>query len=167
MIEFVNDVDRAKTDLFIVIFGPYKKGGLQRLKDLKQSLIDAGYSKTSLVNDQNDPPGLSKSLRDDVRFTRKSLYWLERCQVALFVFFNNIPFGSVIVEITKLLTSMPEKIPCASFLIEEGLKLPTLVSGIIRDHDCTISYFETKEDLTKMARFNCLHHLIEDECGQF
>jgi len=167
LIEFVNDVDKAKKDLFIVIFGPYKKGGIKRLEYLKKSLIDAGYSKTSLVADLNDPPGLSKSLKDDIRFTRKSSYWLERCQVPLFVFFNGISYGSVIVEMTNLLTTMPKKIPCATFLVEEGLTLDTLVSGSIRNHDCTIGFFETDEDLQKMARADCLNHLIEDKCGQF
>lgn len=166
MIAFLDDVTNAKKSLFIVIFGPYKKGGISKLQKLRDSLRAAGYDNACLVSELDDPAGLPKSLSEDVFFYRKSIYWVERCQIALFVFFKNMPYGSAIVEMTKLFSNYPEKAKCASFFTEEGQTLETIVSGIIRDHGCLIAYFDTDNDLNKLAKTSCLHHLIEDKCGE-
>ena len=166
MIAFIDDITNAKKSLFIVIFGPYKKGGISKLENLRDSLRSAGYNNTNLVKDLPNPSGLSKSLADDVIFYRKSSYWVERCQIALFVFFKEIPYGSAIVEMTERLSNNPEQAKCASFFVEEGHNPETLVKGIIRDHDCLIGYFDTDDDLNKLAKASCLNHLIEDKCGE-
>ena len=41
-----------------------------------------------------------------------------------------------------------------------------LVSGIIKDNNCQISFFDTDEDLQKLASSACLHHLVQDRCNE-
>jgi len=161
-----DDISSTKKELFPVIFGPHKQGGISKLKKLRKYLESAGYEKTKLVEELDDPLGLSKSLPDNVFFYRKSIYWVEKCQVALFVIFKGIPYGSAIVEMTNLLSTDPSKAKCVSFFVEEGETLDTLVSGIISDHNCSIAYFKTDDDLNKFAKASCLNHLIEDKCSE-
>lgn len=166
MISFRDDVTEAKKGLFIIIFGPYKKGGISKLTDLQNYLRSVGYDNAYLVSELDDPPGLDKSIGDDLFFYRKSNYWVEKCQIALFIFFKDISYGSAIVEMTRLFSTSPEKSKCASFFIEEGHTPETLVSGIIRDHDCLIAHFEKDTDLFQLSMAACLNHLIEDKCGE-
>jgi len=166
LIVFADDVSDAKKGLFIIIFGPYKKGGISKLTDLRNYLRSAGYDNACLVTELDDPAGLDKSIGEERFFYRKSIYWVEKCQIALFIFFKDIPYGSAIVEMTTLFSTNPEKAKCVSIFVEEGHAPETLVEGIIRDHGCTIGYFEKDDDLFQLSRAACLNHLIEDKCGE-
>lgn len=165
MFHHTNDVQDQKGILFVTIFGPYQKEGLSRLEKLRDYLRSIGYSNTFLVKDLPDPKNLNEP-DPDTFFTKKSLYYLQRCNTALFIFFKDVVHGSVTVEMTSFLNTRPGKINCASFFIEEGMKLETLEKGILRINDCKIAYFETEDDLNKLSGSSCLHHLLEDKCHE-
>jgi len=161
-------LDDAKRDMTIVIFGGYKNNGDKELQSISDNLKNKGYTQTFLVTQLRDPKGLNKSKMDyDEYITRKSLHWAEKCQVALFVFFKNIEYGSSIVEMTTRLNKSENLALCTSFFIEKGLNLQILERGFIKMREnYYVDNFDTKKDLLKMTEKSCLHHLLEDKCSK-
>ena len=163
MIDYRNTLSDQKEELIVVIFGPYKEGGHVRLESLRDSLRDAGYTNSNLVDELDDPPN-STNLDEDVFATTKSEWWVHRFDVALFVFYKNIPHGSVTVEVKELVDNVPQKIKCSTFFIEEQTELETLEKGTIKKYKREISYFDNDDDLFCLAEKACLNHIIDDNC---
>ena len=161
-------MDDAKRDMTIVLFGGYENNGDKKLQSIRDNLKNKGYTQTFLVTQLRDPIGLNKSKMDyDEYITRKSLHWAKKCQVALFVFFKNIEYGSSIVEMTTRLSTSQNLSLCTSFFIEEGLNLQILERGFIKmQENYNVNIFDTKKDLQKMTEKSCLHHLLEDKCSK-
>jgi len=165
MFDYSGDYESEKAGLKVVIFGSYENTGRKHLENLRTKLQEYGYRKASLVKDLPDPPGISEtSMSYELYATKKSKHWIRMSDVNLFVLFNGIPYGSVMVEIVHFLTSFPDRIPCSSFLIEKELDLQTLEIGNLRDHNCNLAYFDNIDDLKMLARSQCLMHLLENKC---
>jgi len=166
MFDYFDSLSPQKKNLKVVIFGPYKEGGHKRLEELRDYLRNMGYSWTDIVENLPDPPQTNEK-SDKIFATLKSEYWVRMCEVGLYVFFKNIPHGSVTVEVKELADNASNRIKCASFFLETGEKLETLEEGTIRKFDKDIAIFDTDKDLYILAEKACLHHMIEDNCSQF
>jgi hypothetical protein len=160
-------LDEAKKCMTIIIFGGYKNQGNNQLQSIMDNLRKKGYKKCFLVTQLEDPDGLDKSKMDyDEYITRKSVHWVEKCQVALFVFLKDVPYGSAIIEMTTRLNLNPNLSNCTSFFIDKNLDLQTLERGFIKmKNNYNVDSFDTKKDLLKMTEKSCLHHLLEDKCS--
>ena len=128
-------------------------------------MISCGYTRTDLVEQLPDPPN-SASLSDDVFATTKSEYWVRLADVSLYIFYKDIPHGSVTIEVKELRDNARDRVHCTSFFIETGEDLETLEWGSIGMIEKNYSRFDHDEDLFDLAEKSCLHHLIEDECVQ-
>ena len=165
MFEFVNSISGEKETLKVVIFGPYREGGYDRLVRLRDSLRDVGYKETELVEQLPDPLEVA-GLEEFVYETKKSEYWVRLCDVGLYVFFQGISHASVAIEIKELVDHAPDRVPCSSFFVQDIDDLDTLVRGTIELTKRDIGQFDTDEDLYALAEKACLHHIVEDDCKQ-
>ncbi|MBS3922360.1 MAG: hypothetical protein KGZ37_04335 [Nitrosarchaeum sp.] len=155
-----------KKNQFIVIFGGYKENGYQKLLGLRDSLRNNGYDKTFLVTDLQNPKISKKNKDPDAIIAEKSLHWAKKAQVGLFVIFKDIPYGSASVEMTTRLSTHQELAKCSSFFLETGTTLQIVERGLIKLHDnYNVAYFDSKNDLFKMAKAYCFTHMLQDKCG--
>ena len=163
MSHYNDTITNMKRELEVVIYGPYAEGGHERLELLRDKLREIGYEKADLVDTLPDPPNTSH-LSGSVFDTSKSEYYVRTSHVNLFVFFQDIPHGSVTIEMKDMFDHTSYKIPCSSFFVQVGTKLERLEHGSIRKYKRDYASFETDDDLYKLAEKACLHHIIEDEC---
>ena len=163
MSQYKDTVTNSKRELEVVIFGPYAEGGHTRLQLLREKLRQAGYVKAELVDALPDPPNTSH-LSGAIFATTKSEHYVRISHVNLFVFFQDIPHGSVTIEMKDMFDHVGYKIPCSSFFIQTGTQLETLEYGTIRKYKRDYANFDTDEDLHALAEKACLHHIVEDGC---
>lgn len=167
MIEFTDAVTPLKNKAKIVIFGPYGKGGRDRLELLKEFLRTSKFSKADTVVRLPAPPGINRQRigDDDIYFTKKSQYYVKKFEIGLFVFFKDISHESVTVEVKELVDKYPEKIKCASFMAQEDKSsLATLERGTLKNYNRDIGIFNNCNDLNELAEKACTNHIIEDDC---
>lgn len=164
MFNYKDTVTEKKGKVKVVLFGPYKNGGYERLDVLKKELLKRGYLNTELVANLPIPSTITKTGNPEVDDTIKSEYWIEHSHINLFAFYKDIPYGSVTIEMKHMLDQFPEKVNCSSFFVQIGTSLQTLEKGTMRKHRLDISHFETDDDLYAMAEKACFHHLIEGNC---
>ena len=155
-----------KKEQFTVIFGGYKNEGYSKLESLRDYLRTNNYQKTHLVTNLNTPSDIkNRKLDADAEIAAKSVHWAKKAQVALFVFFKDVPYGSADVEMTIRLSAHEKLAICTSFFVENGVKLEVVERGFIKaQNNYNVSYFDSKNDLHKMAKNYCFNHLLQDKC---
>lgn len=167
MTTYVDTLSPEKSRLQVVIFGPYGNNGTTRLYALKNHLVLQGYTKTEIVRDLPDPPGLTKEgLTDEMYWYKRSMFWLEQSSVNLFAFLKGSPLDSVIVEMVESVIHF-HKMTCTTFMIEKNAKLESLVKGFLNSHGCNVIHFTKEKELHAKATSACWNHISEDYCSHF
>jgi hypothetical protein len=87
----------------ISVFGPYwPRRNLDRLIDLRDGLVEAGFADTELVRDRPDPPGPQPTAEE------KSFYYLDRSDFNIMFFPRYGDKSGVSIEVRHVLELGPE-----------------------------------------------------------
>jgi len=164
VLEYQDDYSAEKEKLFILICGPYAGSSFSRLEKLRDFLKNSGYKNSNLATDLSDPPGTEGKHGDELNYL-KSIHWIKQSDVNLFVFFKDVDYNTVTIEMAEHFHGDADKIKCASFFVEDLMRLQTGERGLLDHYKKVRIEFDDDDELQIFAKNACWNHLTEDDCG--
>lgn len=147
-------VDFVKDRLMIVIFGSYDEDtdALERLVGFKEFLQSIGYTGTRLVRDIEEPKQEEGEDMDEYLW-RKCKHWMEKCDVALFVFFKEGRLEGMTMEFGEFVNKLSHRMDRA-IAFTEKFPISKMIKGKIKELTSQLKEtdFDDDDDLNEKAQ---------------
>jgi hypothetical protein len=119
--------------LVVVIFGPYQPPEAKaRITGLRDHLRGLGYSKANLVEDMQTPSRRTGE-HEDSYIRRKSLYWVENCDVGFMVYAPNCDCSGVTTELNHLSAHAMDRMWRFTVFLDTARRPSSLIRGLLFD----------------------------------
>jgi len=153
-----------KNKLFILILGSYEKESLYILRNVKDYLIERGWTKCRLAEDFSYP---IKRVNEEYEeyIERKSITLIERSDSCIFIFNCNVDNGGVLYELKHACDHLEAKLETSVIAIDNKCRrvATTLIRGkikrLVKQKLLNVRYFKSSDQLNKFCNSALLSHL--------
>lgn len=118
----------------VLILGSYQS--INRLRGLRDALIEIGVSNTRLVDDFKGPERLLTEDNDQYNL-RKSQHWIDSSDISVFNFFEGVDNSSPSIELNFMIGR--DKAHRCIVRVPENRKIGSLLKGVTRRYSRLIS----------------------------
>lgn len=136
--------------IHVLILGAFRDGCIERLRSVRNALIEYGFTNSRISLDFNFPQKFERE-RNEAYNLRVSEYWLQRSDVQIFIFFDGTDNASIGIELSMHLYH-----PGNSWSTIVGVyeNCPSLVAGLAFRFEPALTLFYHLKDADIISQCN-------------